>query len=119
MRRVIEEVAGRRVTDDDLRASIRRVQREPPAAAAALRHSPRDAVEAPGARVVRSHGRWRPAAARGAQRLLAAALPQIEARDLPVQDRIRVVFEAGSASSRRSTCCARSATPATSWTTTC
>jgi len=95
MRRVIEEVAGRRVTDDDLRASIRvfngnrRLLRR----LYAIRRETPWKLPVHESYVLMAAGGLLPREEHNA--LLAAALPQIEARDLPVQDRIRVVFEGG------------------------
>jgi benzoyl-CoA reductase subunit C len=95
MRRVIEEVAGRRVTDDDLRASIRvfNENRRLLRRLYAIRRETPWKLPVHESYVLMAAGGLLPREEHNA--LLAAALPQIEARDLPVQDRIRVVFEGG------------------------
>jgi benzoyl-CoA reductase subunit C len=92
---LIEEIAGRRVTDDDLRASLgvfnenRRLLRE---MYAIKRDTPwllsvdeAYALMAIGGRIPREEH----------NALLAAALPGIRARTARAQDRMRVVFEGG------------------------
>jgi len=95
MRRVIEEVAGRRVTDEDLRASIRvfNENRRLLRRLYAIRRETPWKLPVHESYVLTASGGLLPREEHNA--LLAAALPQIEARDLPAQDRIRVVFEGG------------------------
>ena len=95
MRRVIEEVAGRRVADDDLRASIRvfNENRRLLRRLYAIRRETPWKLPVHESYVLMAAGGLLPREEHNA--LLAAALPQIEARDLPVQDRMRVVFEGG------------------------
>ncbi len=95
LRRVIEEVAGRAVADDDLRRSIavfnenRRLLRD---LYAIKRETPwRLAVDE--AYVLTSIGGSIPREEHNA--LLRAVLPQIAARTRRPQDRLRVVFEGG------------------------
>jgi benzoyl-CoA reductase subunit C len=95
IRRVIEEVAGRRVTDDDLRASIRvfNENRRLLRRLYAIRRETPWKLPVHESYVLMAAGGLLPREEHNA--LLADALPQIEARDLPVQDRMRVVFEGG------------------------
>jgi len=95
MRGVIEQVAGRRVTDDALRASVavfnenRRLLRR-------LYDIRRDTpwkLAVHESYALTALGGILPRDAHNA--LLADVLPRIEARDQPAQDRIRVVFEGG------------------------
>ncbi len=95
LRRGIEEIAGRSVTDDDLRAAIavfnenrrllRRlydIKRESPWLLAV---DEAYVLVALGGRIPRSEH----------NRLLKAAIPMIEKRDAAPQDRMRLVFEGG------------------------
>ncbi|MBI3403710.1 MAG: 2-hydroxyacyl-CoA dehydratase [Acidobacteria bacterium] len=95
LRRLIEQIAGRAVTDDDLRASIgvfnenRRLLRE----LYAIRRDRPWLLAADEAWVLMAIGGAIPREEHNA--LLGALLPQIEERPARPQDRLRVVFEGG------------------------
>jgi benzoyl-CoA reductase subunit C len=95
IRGAIEEVAGRPVTDDDLRASIRvfNENRRLLRRLYAIRRDTPWKLAVHESYVLTSVGGLVPREDHNA--LLAHALPLIDARDLPAQDRIRVVFEGG------------------------
>jgi benzoyl-CoA reductase subunit C len=95
MRRVIEDVAGRPVADEDLRASIRvfNENRRLLRRLYAIRREAPWKLPVHESYVLTAAGGLLPREEHNA--LLADAIPQIEARDLPAQDRIRVVFEGG------------------------
>ena len=95
LRRVVQEVAGRAITDDDLRASIavfnenRRLLRE----LYAIRRAKPWLLAVDESYVLTVAGGAMPREEHNA--LLREALPQIEARRTRPQDRLRVVFEGG------------------------